>query len=330
MTGMEGEILNEFFKKHNVTKKFWLVQKDYWGDVFDNGTVYGLRGDVYRDNVDIGVAAHYSTDRMYRFFGLSIPTLRVGLTCLVPAPKLVAAWLTPVYVYSICTWQAIFFGYVAIILCTHYINILITKYRLKYASLMGNRLLIRKFGRDLLGVIQIFFTDNIKVPVPSRNSAAIIMMTMYFFAFFLTRIYESGLATIMTLPWYENSIETREDFLNSNINWGAIQVADWINYWKLDNETLLQNAYNRYIATSSETPLKEYLKTNNFGLMIERLPQHKYHFPFSLNNEIKNLQLMKEDLHREYSVFLLRKSSVLLPSLNDFIYRINEAGSRCT
>lgn len=51
-----------------------------------------------------------------------------------------------------------------------------------------------------------------------------------------------------------------------------------------------------------------------------------FHLPFPSLETSKDLRLMKEDVHREYSVFLLRKSSPLIPLLDRFIFSVNEAG----
>ena len=35
-----------------------LIVKDYWGDVFDNRSSYGLRGSLYKDQIDLGAGKH--------------------------------------------------------------------------------------------------------------------------------------------------------------------------------------------------------------------------------------------------------------------------------
>lgn len=53
--------------------------------------------------------------------------------------------------------------------------------------------------------------------------------------------YNAGFASVLTKPIYENSIDTIEDFLNSDIHWGGVQVADWILSWKYGEEVQIFN-----------------------------------------------------------------------------------------
>ncbi|XP_076268766.1 glutamate receptor-like [Rhynchophorus ferrugineus] len=327
ISGAEGELLKMFFEKHNIGKEYVLIRNEYWGDVFDNGTVYGLRGDVYKEKVDIGVAANFATDRMYRFFGISSPTLRVGVTCLVPAPKLAARWLTPTYVYTSGAWKAIFSGYIFIVMSIFYLEIIIKQNRLKHLGKFRHVALIKALGKLFFGATKQLFNQGLNKSELHRGiTGTIFTITTIVFTFLLSRIYESGLSSVMTIPLYDDSIETRDDFLRSNLTWGGIQVADWINHWRNDKGILYRKAHERYIAAPSASKLRKMLDSGNFGLLIERLPQHKYHFPFNSLENSENLHLMTEDLHWEFAGFLLRKSSVLLPPLNIFVDRMNEAG----
>ncbi|KAF7286801.1 hypothetical protein GWI33_004206 [Rhynchophorus ferrugineus] len=327
ISGAEGELLKMFFEKHNIGKEYVLIRNEYWGDVFDNGTVYGLRGDVYKEKVDIGVAANFATDRMYRFFGISSPTLRVGVTCLVPAPKLAARWLTPTYVYTSGAWKAIFSGYIFIVMSIFYLEIIIKQNRLKHLGKFRHVALIKALGKLFFGATKQLFNQGLNKSELHRGiTGTIFTITTIVFTFLLSRIYESGLSSVMTIPLYDDSIETRDDFLRSNLTWGGIQVADWINHWRNDKGILYRKAHERYIAAPSASKLRKMLDSGNFGLLIERLPQHKYHFPFNSLENSEKLHLMTEDLHWEFTGFLLRKSSVLLPPLNIFVDRMNEAG----
>lgn len=53
------------------------------------------------------------------------------------------------------------------------------------------------------------------------------MGLLYIFEVFLTSTYSSGLASIMTIPRFEDPINTVEDFHRGEIYWGATQEA-WI------------------------------------------------------------------------------------------------------
>lgn len=51
--------------------------------------------------------------------------------------------------------------------------------------------------------------------------------------------YSGGYASVLTKPLYQNSIDTLEDFLNSDLPFGSLQTADWIETWKYKGEVIV-------------------------------------------------------------------------------------------
>uniref|UniRef100_A0A6P7F088 Uncharacterized protein LOC114324952 n=1 Tax=Diabrotica virgifera virgifera TaxID=50390 RepID=A0A6P7F088_DIAVI len=96
-----------FAKYINATPELVINPKDYWGYIFDNWTGNGLVGNLADDKADIGFAALYTWEADYHFLDLSTALIRTGITCLVPAPKLAAGWLTPWYSYSNSMWALV-------------------------------------------------------------------------------------------------------------------------------------------------------------------------------------------------------------------------------
>ncbi|XP_050306285.1 uncharacterized protein LOC126743299 [Anthonomus grandis grandis] len=323
LDGVEGTIINHFFGKFNLTWNPIWVKKEYWGDVFDNGSSYGLRGELFKDKIDLAIAANFMTDRMYRFYGMTVPILRVGITCLVPAPKPIPSWLTPWHVYSKLLWLVIILAYLLIvcaILCVYWTTESCTREDFRENGFYKR---LSNIGETVFIVFTHHFTKNGILRGHTRN---IFVTLTLFVTFFLSRCYESGLSSIMTIPSYGSSIETNHDFLESNISWGGIQVADWIMHWQTDKEERYRRAHRRYVAVSSQNVLKKLMAAGNFGLLIERISPDIFHFPFSNLENAKTLRLMKEDIQWEYTVIFLRKSAPLIPYLDKFLLELKEGG----
>lgn len=61
--------------------------------------------------------------------------------------------------------------------------------------------------------------------------------------------YTGGYSSVMTKPIYQHSIDSLEDFLNSNLPWGSLQTADWIKAWKLKKEVIVFILWSSFSAT---------------------------------------------------------------------------------
>ncbi|KAJ8981078.1 hypothetical protein NQ317_015301 [Molorchus minor] len=105
--GSELSTAVAFAKMYNMTPFSIINPEDYWGEIFDNWTGNGLLGNLVIDKADIGLGALYTWEVDYHFLDLSKPLVRSGITCLVPAPKLAAGWLTPLRSYSKEMWIAV-------------------------------------------------------------------------------------------------------------------------------------------------------------------------------------------------------------------------------
>lgn len=55
---------------------------DDWGEIYENGSSYGLVGGLYKNEVEIVVGCVYSW--YYEFFELSFPTAKSAVVILVP------------------------------------------------------------------------------------------------------------------------------------------------------------------------------------------------------------------------------------------------------
>lgn len=106
--------------------------------------------------------------------------------------------------------------------------------------------------------------------IPFELSSKFLLSVMLVLDLFLTSTYSSGLATVMTIPRYENAINTIEDLANSELDWGATQDA-WITSIQNAEESNYVKIVSKFHSISEEN-LRENSKTGKFGFSIERLP----------------------------------------------------------
>ncbi|KAJ3648073.1 hypothetical protein Zmor_019909 [Zophobas morio] len=311
----------QFGLKYNMTPIPIVNEKDYWGEIFSNWSGNGLLGNLVEDNADIGFSALYTWEICYHYLDLSKPLVRTGITCLVPAPKLAARWLTPLFSYAPELWLYIIIVFIASILILSLILLWYhhksDKKPEKYPHFVA--LAVKIVLKPVL--LQALNKNEIPLDVASKFMLALMLV----FSLFLTSTYSSGLATVMTLPRYEDSIDTVKDFADSGLDWGATQDA-WITSIQNAEEPIYVQIVSKFHPTP-EDELHRLSKTGQFAFSIERLPFENFAVGEYIDEDtIGNFHLMEEDFYWEQCVIMLRKNSVLLPSLDLFVLRIFEAG----
>ncbi|KAJ8924147.1 hypothetical protein NQ315_006931 [Exocentrus adspersus] len=327
--GSEMSTAVAFARQYNMTPVLVVNQEDYWGEIFENWTGVGLLGNLVLDKADIGFAALYSWEAEYHFLDLSNPLVRTGITCLVPAPRLAAGWLTPLYSYSYQIWIAIGVLLLTCIPGLFFLHYFYSKIiQRNISAKYKNR--SRLFESSAFTILKLFVLQVVtKEEIPNGFNGRYFMAMMFLFSLFLTNTYSSGFASIMTVPRYENAVNTVEEFAASGLHWGATQDA-WImsiqNAEEVKRKPVYKTIVGRFISATEEN-LREYSKTRGYAFSVERLPHENFAVGSYIQEDvIGNFHLMQDDFYWEQCVMMTRKSSVLLPLLNQFVLRAFEAG----
>ncbi|KAF5307156.1 hypothetical protein FQR65_LT00672 [Abscondita terminalis] len=317
--GTENGVAHEYAAKHNMSVQYILDDKE-WGIIHDNWTGVGILGHLVMDKADIGYGSLGSWVREYSFLDLSKPVVTTEVTCLVPEPKLATGWLTPLLPFTEEMWLyfCISFGFISISVIT--ITAVISKrnldIKINYPMIIDQCLL--RITKILVG--QSIPTTNANVDIAFKY-----LFSLFLYSLVVSASYSSGLATVMTIPRYLGIINTVSDLASSNLYWGATGEA-WIYSLLLEERQQYIELLQKFVADSEEN-LKKFANVNNFGFLIERLPSGQFAIgDYITEDTVKNMRLMKEDLYWEHCVFMLRKNSPLLISLDSLILRLNEAG----
>ncbi|XP_065168145.1 uncharacterized protein [Atheta coriaria] len=85
--GLELQVLLEYCVKYQFVCNL-TVSKDKWGEVFGNASDRGPLKWVSVGDVDLTLGGFYMQGRKLEYVDFVGPTVRLGITCLVPKPSL--------------------------------------------------------------------------------------------------------------------------------------------------------------------------------------------------------------------------------------------------
>ncbi|XP_030021609.1 glutamate receptor ionotropic, NMDA 1 isoform X2 [Manduca sexta] len=298
--GMELRIVEEFCRWINCNVVIINEDKDQWGEIYENQTGIGIIGSVVEDRADMGITALYSWYEEWQAMDFSISCIRTAITCLAPAPRILASWEMPLLPFSKLMWLAVVitFIYAAI-------GLLMAQ---KWSS---NKALLIVFG-ILISQSQHKIGDSWRV----RSVIGWLLVA----GMILVNAYGAGLASTFTVPKYESSIDTVQDIVDRNMEWGATHDA-WIFSLTLSPEPLVKKLVSQFRIHSFEE-LKKKSFTRSMAFSIEKLPAGEY----ITKDAVLDMQLMLEDFYYEQCVIMMRKSSPYTEKISQLVGRLHESG----
>ncbi|KPI97856.1 Glutamate receptor delta-2 subunit [Papilio xuthus] len=303
--GMEIRIIEEFCRWVNCSVEIVRDDKHQWGEIYENMTGVGVLGSLVEDRVDLGITALYSWYEEYLALDFSAPCIRTGITCIAPAPRLLASWETPFLPFTLYIWIAIFFTFL-------YASIALT-----FAQGGSTKnIFLTTFGM-MITQSQSDVGQSWRI----RSITGWLLIT----GLVLDNAYGGGLASTFTVPKYEKSIDTIKDIVDKKIEWGATHDA-WIFSLALSQETQIKQLVNQFKTYSfEELERKSYSRSMAFS--IEKLPAGYYAIgEYITEKAVLDFTIMLEDFYYEQCVVMLRKSSAYTNKMNEMIGRLHESG----
>nr|CAH7750812.1 unnamed protein product [Callosobruchus chinensis] len=320
----------QFAKQHDMTPVAVVDMNDTWGEIYDDwigdgwrGT--GVLGNLGRDDGDIGFASMATWTVYYDFLDFSKPSVRTGVTGLVPAPKLASRWFIPFYSYSRTMWLT-----VGILFFTCIITLFAMRYWAPTRTYTEQKVLsdhiANLLNTSIWSILKLFIVQPVSDwEIVTGINGSLFMSLVFLASLFLSTTYSSGFSSIMTIPLYENPINTVLDFYESGLQWGATGNA-WIESLRGAEDHITKEIVSRFIAVPEEK-LRKLSLTYKFGFAMERLPNRNFAVgAYVDNNVIDGYRVMVEDFYWEHCIFMLRKSSILLPLFDAFLLRAFETG----
>ncbi|XP_052903031.1 uncharacterized protein LOC128310427 [Anopheles moucheti] len=328
LDGTELQMLVSFCERRNCNILASPEDEDMWGDVYPNGTGNGLMGSVVQRRTDIAFGAFYLWLAPYNFSTYTASISRSGVTVLVPKPKVLPFWRTPFLTFSVPLWIAVFVTLLAGIVATW------------FAGTVRHRLLLHSVDTDRgpidLIAEQLTLSDSVLMMVgffvaqssSIRNdlwSCVFLFASLLLAGFMVSNLYSAGLASIMTVPQYEKSIDTVKDFAASGMPWYGPTPYCLDEIWNA-SEPHLQQIIKTFSSVGPEG-MKRLAHVGGSGFIIEQAQ----HGNFAPNNFLDRessttFQPLKDYIYTQNCAALITNTNPLLSNLNEYILRVQQSG----
>uniref|UniRef100_A0A182RI05 Ionotropic glutamate receptor C-terminal domain-containing protein n=1 Tax=Anopheles funestus TaxID=62324 RepID=A0A182RI05_ANOFN len=302
--------------------------EDEWGDVYPNGTGNGLMGSVAERRTDIAFGAFYLWFKPYNFSTYTATISRSGVTVLVPKPKMLPFWRTPFLSFSWPLWIAVLVTLLAGIVATWIAGTV--RYRLLLLSVATDH------AEDDLLTEQITLSDAVLMMVgffvaqssSIRNdlwSCVFLFTSLLLAGFMVSNLYSGGLASIMTVPQYEKSIDSVKQFASTGMKWFGPTPYCLEEIWNA-TEPHLQQILKTYIAAGPDE-MNLHAHIGDSGFIIEQA-QHGNFAPsnFLDRESSTTLQPLKDYVYTQNCAALITNTNPLRSNLNEYILRIQQSG----
>ncbi|EGK97165.1 AGAP012969-PA [Anopheles gambiae str. PEST] len=304
-----------------------VEDEDEWGDVYPNGTGIGLMGSVAERRTDIAFGAFYLWFKPYNFSSYTATISRSGVTVLVPKPKLLPHWRTPFLSFSWPLWIAVMVTFLVGIIATW------------LAGTVRLRLLLLSAptdqpwtGRSDLISEQLTLSDAVLMMVgffvaqssPIRTdlwSCVCLFASLLLAGFMVSNLYSGGLASVMTVPKYEKSIDTVVDFAATGMKWFGPTPYCLEEIWNASEQI-----QKTYIAAGPEE-MNRYAHMGGSGFIVEQA-QHGNFAPSNfLDRQVSTtLQPLKDYVYTQNCAALITNTNPLRSNLNEYILRVQQSG----
>ncbi|XP_035902364.1 uncharacterized protein LOC118507679 isoform X1 [Anopheles stephensi] len=318
--GTESRLFVEFCAKLNCSLEISLDEAGEWGQIYDNRTGDGIIGALVERRADVGVGALYSWHHESLFLALSKPISRTGVTCIVPKPLPLSSWMIGILPFSTVLWMAV----LATVAVSTVVEVIVSFVTQKFKANETHRVDVCE---SMMGVISIFILQAVLLRI-NRNpytSQMILIGSLLFVGLMIGNAYSGGLASVMTVPRYEKSIDTVQDLADRNLRWGSTHDA-WIFSIQLATQPTIVKLLDNFV-TYPKDVLHRHAKQRNLAYSIERLPYGHYAVGDYITDDVSgSYEIMLEDIYWENCVAMATKTWPLMNELDELTLVIFQSG----
>uniref|UniRef100_A0A1I8P224 Ionotropic glutamate receptor C-terminal domain-containing protein n=1 Tax=Stomoxys calcitrans TaxID=35570 RepID=A0A1I8P224_STOCA len=291
-----------------------------WGEVYANLSGDASLGMVAKGTAEISVGAMYSWDDMYLRLDMSTYLVRTGVTCLVPAPKLLATWLLPLQPFQLTLWLA-----VLAYLCLEWLSLSLTHRCESWFHSNKNLTWMESIVYGFVTTLKSFISQMDSGYVRSQTMR-VLLFTCFLNNLIITSIYDGGLASILTIPSYGEAADTVHKMLSHKLQWVANSEA-WVSTIRKSDDPLLNGILENFFIYPDETIEELAVSAADYGFTLERLPFGHFAIGNYLTSDsIDSMKIMQEDLYNQYSVAFVSRCWPLLSQFDDLLYWWHSAG----
>ncbi|XP_055698602.1 ionotropic receptor 21a-like [Phlebotomus papatasi] len=286
--GSEALMMFEFSRLRNFTMKIKRFEPDFWGTLYENGSSDGLLGSVYKKEVDfvVGCVSMWYYNEMDFSFTIAKSAVRL----LVPAAQVLPASLTPTLPFTWGVWMGILLVILVNVIVYYFMEYHIQKTLSRSKKSIGSAALT-------IGAI---YLQQSAPGTHQKSSMRILLAVLFLSSVIVGNSYSGGLASVLTVPKYEDSIDTNHEFAESGIKWGAPSDAWLYSLMGTDQPDFKTMVKNFEVKSYDE--FRRVSLTRTFALGIERLNSGEYAFePYIQEDALDNFDMTKEDVYFEWT-----------------------------
>ncbi|KAI9583235.1 hypothetical protein GQX74_012452 [Glossina fuscipes] len=260
-----------------------------------------------------------SRDIDYIFLDMSMYLVRSGITLLTPAPRRLASWLLPLEPFQYNLWLAIIIYLILEMLA------LIFMYKFENTVVGRSRSWYQNFQFGYSTTLKLFVSQAGIECVQSITLRGL-LFTYFLNDIIITSIYGGGLASILTIPSYEEAADTVERLRSHNLKWTANSLG-WVYGIRNADDELTMAIMKNFHLYNDEQIAEMSQNRLDMGFTLERLPFGHYAIGDYLSSKsIENLRIMKEDLYFQYTVAFTKRLWPMLDRFDQLIYNWHSAG----
>ncbi|XP_058832492.1 uncharacterized protein LOC131690606 [Topomyia yanbarensis] len=310
LEGIEGTLIVEFCRIRNCNIKLWDFGPSGWGDIYDNGTGYGEVYSTYSKQTEFATCCVYY-DWYFHLMDGSQYICKSTVILLVPGAKLRPMFLTLIYPFAKTLWLSV--GLMLVVMT--FVHHMITSLNLKHS--MDRDSAQPPIEKSIFDMISIYLDQGI-FPNSISSSYRVLISFILLSGVVLSNSYAGGLASVLTVPRYEKSIETVHDYVLSPYRWAAPAVA-WIFALFGAESYDIRTVVERFDEVPDENEMFRRSLPGDYAIGVELLNGGNFAYGKSVRDEnVGTFDIMKEILYFAYTIGYSQRGWPLMEYFNKF------------